>query len=269
MQSRLAGVMLALGALVVAALAGSGGATGVKPKADTAWTQGFKPAFTWSWRESQGRYRYLTKLGVGKFTHLSAAPVLIGFTTTGQVAASCSGFDAGADGVAPAALQVTNETKGASAKLGTQVFALDATGFYASTKARPTKLRVAAGYSSGVQCYDISDPVSALSQLGQGWRVTWSKPTRPGKSPGVSYGYLIIHDYYRPGHPAGDPVMLRNALLQVASGSTYSPPRKLKSLQGPGVFRSPSGALVGIIPLGGKRSCHYRRTSLNPELRCG
>jgi len=239
-----------------------------KPK-PYAWVQGFKPAFAWSWRESvpASGSRFLTKLAVGKFVRVRTAPTLAGFKDANEVASNCPQFDASTDGVAPAALQVTNETKGRSIKLDALIFSLDPTGFFPAS-AQPAQLFVAAGYAGGPQCYPISDPVDALRGRGQGWRVAWSKPIKPRKSPGTHYAYLVIPGLFDRKHPAGNPARLREALLTIEE-SGYSPARRLDSLTGPGIFRSPSGDVVRIIPLDGKRSCLYRRGQGGPQLVCG
>jgi hypothetical protein len=230
-------------------------------------TQGFTPKYVWIWRESTtGGYKYLTKLGVGDFTHLSAAPLLPEFASKADISSTCGDINEATDAFAPAAVTVTNETKGFSAALSANIYALPPGTIDLGNE--PTELSVAVAYSDGTQCSKLTDMDSA-GEGGHGWTVQWNNPVGPGESSGISYAYFIIQGYYSPNHPSGNQALLRDALVGPTGiiglsnpGPSNTPLRNsqngIDSLNGPGVItRGPYG-LVPIIPLNGRQSClHY------------
>jgi len=224
------------------------------------WTQGFTPKYVWTWRESTtDGYKYFTKLGVGGFTHLSAAPLLPNFASKADISSACGDINEATDALAPAALTVTNETKGFSAALSANIYALPIGTIGLGND--PTEISFTVAYDSGIQCSKLTD-MDEAGQGGHGWTVQWNSPVGPGDSAGINYAYLIIHNYYSPNHPSGNQTLLRGALIEPTGISN-----RIVSLHGPGVITKGPDGLVPIIPLNGNQSCLHYKTYPQTDMR--
>lgn len=142
----------------------------------------------------------------------------------------------------PASLSMTNLTRGFSTALETTSLG----GGSLLGEQTLDRLWLAASYSNGFQCDMMTAPM-----LGGGieWDINWSGQVAPGRSVGPGYAYLIIHNYYTPNHPKGDPQRLRNAQLTFGEIGLN---RTLVSIRGPGVPPLGRYASGANIPLDGR-----------------
>ena len=106
----------------------------------------------------------------------------------------------------PLSIQMRNETTQFSTALTTTLYGL--LGNYLQPW-------VSTAYGNGITCEQPANQEDAVYQGAQAWGIQWPGVTKPRAFSGVVYAYMVLHDYYTPKHPQGDPSVLQWAAFKI------------------------------------------------------